>query len=304
VDIQAVNLKLINGAAITAESSSDAADAGGSGAILVEATKSIQLIGGKVLATVANGSQPGGDISLSAGQDISLTKSQISVKSEGLGNAGDIQLTAMDTILLDEATVTTEATQASGGNIKLTSEELISLNDSIIESSVQGDETTESGDINLDPDFIILQNSQILAQAVEGRGGNITLIANDAVLVDSFSRLDASSALGISGTVNIQAPTKFLSGAIVPLESQPVEVATLYGARCVAGAGGHFSTFVDYKTDGLSPTPGTFLASPLLLPSDQGVADSSARPENPVILTASIAPLVLGQSSEPTTACP
>ena len=43
------------------------------------------------------------------------------------------------------------------------------------------------GDISLDPDFIILQNSQILAKAVEGRGGNISLIASHAVLVDSFS---------------------------------------------------------------------------------------------------------------------
>jgi large exoprotein involved in heme utilization and adhesion len=241
---------------------------------------------------------------LSAGQDISLTKSQISVQSEGLGNAGDIQLTAVDTVLLDGATVTSEAAQASGGNIKLTAEELISLNDSIIESSVQGDENTQGGDISLDPKFIILQNSQILAKAVEGQGGNISLIASQAVLVDSFSVLDASSALGVSGSVNIQAPTKFLSGAIVPLEHQPVNVAALYGARCAAGAGGHFSTFVDSKTDSLAPTPGTFLASPLLLPSTRAVADTSAASSGPVVLTASIAPLVLGHAGEPTSACP
>jgi hypothetical protein len=90
----------------------------------------------------------------------------------------------------------------------------------------------------------------------------------------------------------------------VPLENQPVEVATLYGARCVAGAGGHFSTFVDSKTDSLSPTPGTFLASPLLLPSAQAVADTSAGPPSPVVLTASIAPLVMGHAGVPTTACP
>ena len=215
------------------------------------------------------------------------------------GNAGDIELTAVDTILLDGASITTEAANASGGIIKLTAEELIRLNDSTIASSVQGDANTAGGDINLDPDFIILQNSQILAQAVAGRGGNITLIANDAVLVDSFSTLDASSALGISGSVNIQAPTKFLSGAIVPLEQQPVNVATLYGARCAAGAGGHFSTFVDSKTDSLSPTPGMFLASPLLSPSAQTVASASS----PVVLTASIAPLVLGHAGAPTMAC-
>jgi filamentous hemagglutinin family protein len=241
------------------------------------------------------------NLTLSNGASVTAESTSESVDA---GNAGNIQLTATDTILLDGAMVTTEAAQASGGNIKLTASELIRLNDSTIASSVQGDPNTVGGDINLDPDFIILQNSQILAKAVQGEGGNITLIANDTVLVDSFSTLDASSALGISGTVNVQAPTKFLSEAIVPLDDQPVNVATLYGARCVAGAGGHFSTFVDSKKDSLSPTPGTFLASPLLRPSAQAVADSSARRHTPVILTASIAPLVLGQSSGPTTACP
>ena len=152
-----------------------------------------------------------------------------------------------------------------------------------------------------------IQLGQILAKAVQGQGGNISLIASQAVLVDSFSVLDASSALGVSGSVNIQAPTKFLSGAIVPLEQQPVNVATLYGARCAAGSGGHFSTFVDSKADSLSPTPGSFLASPLLLhlaSSAHAVADRSAGQQGSVILTASIAPLVLGHAGEPTTACP
>jgi large exoprotein involved in heme utilization and adhesion len=200
--------------------------------------------------------------------------------------------------------VTTEAAQASGGSIKLTAQDLIQLNDSLISSSVQGNAMTVGGDINLDPDFIILQNSQVLAKAVQGQGGNISLIANKAVLVDPFSTLDASSALGVSGSVNIQAPTKFLSGAILPLEQKPVNVAALYGSRCAASSGGQFSSFVDSKADSLSPTPGAFLASPLLHPAaSNAVAERSSGQRAPVILTASIAPLVLGHAG-PTTACP
>jgi large exoprotein involved in heme utilization and adhesion len=173
-------------------------------------------------------------------------------------------LTGAERIFLDGGLITTEAVQASGGNITLQADELIQMNNSKIASSVQGDVNTAGGDISLDPDFIILQNSQILAKAVQGQGGNITLIANDAVLVDPFSVLDASSALGVSGSVNIQAPIQNLSGTIVPLPQDPVPVTALYGSRCVAGAGGHFSTFVDSKADSLAPTPGTFLASPFL----------------------------------------
>jgi hypothetical protein len=104
----------------------------------------------------------------------------------------------------------------------------------------------------------------VLSTAEFGDGGPITLTANSAILVDPFSRLDASSQFGGSGTIDLQAPIQNLSGTIVPLPQDPVPVTALYGSRCVAGAGGHFSTFVDSKADSLAPTPGTFLASPFL----------------------------------------
>jgi large exoprotein involved in heme utilization and adhesion len=216
---------------------------------------------------------------------------------------------------MDKATVTTDATQASGGNIKLTANDTIQLVDSTIESSVQGDVTTAGGDISLDPDFIILQNSQILAKAVQGQGGNISLIANDAVLVDPFSVLDASSALGVSGSVDIQAPIQNLSGTIAPLPQDPAPVTALYGSRCVAGAGGHFSTFVDSKADSLAPTPGTFLASPFLplSPSSRaGALGHAGMPAGvsgvshtaPLQVASYSPPVLFGQSDGMLSVCP
>jgi hypothetical protein len=280
---------------------------GQGGLVSVVAKEFTTFLGeGSGIFTQASGDGSGGNIQVAAGSEVSLNNgASFAANSMGRADAGNIVIQSGDIIQLDNSSITTGAVNASGGNIKLQAEELIRLNNSTISSSVQGDATTVGGNISLDPEFIILQNSQILAKAVEGQGGNISLIASQAVLVDSFSVLDASSTLGVSGSVNIQAPTKFLSGAIVPLENQPVNVAALYGARCAAGAGGHFSTFVDSKTDSLSPAPGTFLASPLLLPSAQAVADTSAGPPpSPVVLTASIAPLVLGHAGEPMTACP
>ncbi|WNM58595.1 two-partner secretion domain-containing protein [Candidatus Nitrospira allomarina] len=211
------------------------------------------------------GAGAGGTISLVANQNFTLSNgARVSASSSGQGDAGNIDITGHDTILIDKATVTTEATQASGGEIKLTANDTIQLVDSTIESTVKGDARTVAGNIELDPDFIILQNSHILAKAVDGQGGNITLIASKGVLVDAQSTLEVTSERGISGTVNIESPIQVLSGTIVPLPDQPVNVATLYAARCVAGEGGHFSTFVDSKSDSVAPTPGTFLASPFL----------------------------------------
>ena len=304
LNITAKNIVITDNGLISTESQRE----GRGGNIMIKAANNLTVTGPSTIKAEANESGDAGNITVSVENlaltnGASVTAESTSVSSDA-GNAGNIQLTATDTILLDEAMVTTEAAQSSGGNIKLTAQELIRLNDSTIASSVQGDATTVGGNISLDPKFIILQNSQILAKAVQGQGGNISLIASQAVLVDSFSVLDASSALGVSGSVNIQAPTIFLSGAIVPLEKQPVDVATLYGARCAAGQGGNFSTFVDSKTDSLAPTPGKFLPSPLLPPSTQAVAGSPASPQSPVVLTASIAPLVMGHTGQPMTACP
>ena len=248
----------------------------------------------------------GGSIQVTTG-DLSLSNNaSISAQSTSTGNAGNINLLANNTILVENSAVTTEATEASGGNIDLQAQELIRLDNSIIESSVEGDATTVGGNISLDPEFIILQNSQILANAVEGQGGNISMFATNAVLVDPFSVLDASSALGVNGSLDIQAPIQNLSGTIAPLPEETVPVTALYSARCAAGQGGHFSTFVDSKTDSLSPRPSVFLASPLLSPSSEAsaMADASSGLQSPIALTASIAPLVLGHADEPTTACP
>ena len=159
--------------------------------------------------------------------------------------------------------VTTKAENALGGNIKFTAGNEIQLTDSQVTSLVQ-EGSGSAGSINFDPDFIVLKNSEVLSTAVSGDGGPISLTANKAILVDSFSNLDARSQFGGSGTIDIQAPIQNLSGTIAPLPQNPVPVTALYGTRCVAGEGGRFSTFVDSKTDSLAPTPGAFLASPFL----------------------------------------
>lgn len=272
VSIRTGSLNVSNGAAINSGTTSS----GNGGTIIVNASDNISISG-----KIADGT-PGGVYSRTSGSekdsgkggDIALTTeggsfflkngATVSVSSSGPANAGDIRITAHETILIDKATVTTEAAKASGGHIKLTANDTIQLVDSTIESTVKGDAKTVAGNIELDPDFIILQNSHILAKAVDGQGGNIDLVANKGVLVDAQSKLEVTSERGISGTVNIESPIQVLSGTIVPLPSTPVNVATLYAARCVAGEGGHFSTFVDSKTDSVAPRPGTFLASPFL----------------------------------------
>ena len=128
---------------------------------------------------------------------------------------------------------------------------------------MQGDATTQGGNISIDPDAVVIQNSQILANAANaGAGGNIEIVGN-VVLVDPQSVIDASSNLGVSGTVNIQAPIQNLSGTIAPLPDVIIEAATLYGARCAAQKGSNFSSLNVRGRDRIPPEPGDYLWTPL-----------------------------------------
>ena len=75
--------------------------------------------------------------------------------------------------------------------------------------------------MNIDPQFVILQNSQILAQAVQGPGGNISITTN-LLLPDANSVISASSKFGVNGTVTIQSPNAPASGQIQPLGKSPL----------------------------------------------------------------------------------
>src|ERR671930_1993903 len=97
-----------------------------------------------------------------------------------------------------------------------------------------------------------LQNSQIVANAFAGKGGNIRIQAQQAFLADPASTVSASSALGISGQVNIQAPVTSLSGAVTPLPQAFAQTTELLRSRCVERLQeGRVSRFVVGGRDGV-----------------------------------------------------
>jgi hypothetical protein len=161
------------------------------------------------------------------------------------------------------STVSTTADQASGGNIKLTAPNLVRIVDSTITSSVQGQAGSNGGNINIDPQIVVIQNSQLLANANAGAGGNINVAALGAVLVDPNSVLSATAGpAGISGSVNINSPIQVLSGALIPMKLAYTQTG-LSSDRCAADPKGQFSSFVQTGRDGAPQTPGGLASSPL-----------------------------------------
>ncbi len=203
----------------------------------------------------------------------------ISASSTGPGNTGNIQINAGNQFAMTNSSVTTEANQASGGAIKITTTPsgTVQLTDSTISASVL-DGTGGGGSVNIDPQFVILQNSQILANAVFGPGGNISITTN-LLLPDTTSVISASSQFGQQGNIVIQSPVSPGSGKIVPLGQKPLVATALLSQRCAALAGGNASSFTVAGRDSLPAEPGGWISSPLALnmaESNDGTARDTA----------------------------
>lgn len=208
----------------------------------------------------------GGNIGLTAGQSVTISNgAAVSASSTGPGNTGNIQINAGNQFAMTNSSVTTEASQASGGTIKITTTPsgMVQLTDSTISASVL-DGTGGGGSVNIDPQFVILQNSQILANAVQGPGGNIFITTN-LLLPDANSVISASSQFGQNGTVTIQSPNAPVSGQIQPLGKTPLIATSLLNQHCAAVAGGQFSSFTVAGRDRLPTGPESWLTSPLVL---------------------------------------
>ncbi|GJM30560.1 MAG: hypothetical protein DHS20C17_31950 [Cyclobacteriaceae bacterium] len=246
---------------------------GKGGTIAVRASEGIDISGNKTgISTKVEGVSSGGNIDLQSEKTILLTnEASLTAESFGEGNAGGIKLSTVGTIRLESGTITTQAFKASGGDISLNAEHMIHLRDSTLKSSVLGDENTTGGNISLDPQFVVLQGTRILATAESGFGGNIEIVGN-VLLADPFSvdplNLSASSARGpqFSGNVDIRAPIQNLSETIAPLSEEILKTAQLFSARCASLKGGKFSSFVKAGSFGITDSiMKKFLPSPLII---------------------------------------
>jgi large exoprotein involved in heme utilization and adhesion len=274
VTVDANQVQLNSGALITASTTG----AGDGGSVNINVSGTFSSNAGTVSSTATQAA--GGDINISAGQSVTLDNgSLITASSNGEGNAGNILINAGQQYRSINSSVTTQAEEASGGNITVLATGLVHLTNSELNASVEGSSTTVGGNILIDPLYVILENTQIVAQATQGQGGNINIFYTGAFLADPSSVIDASSQFGQSGTVTIQSPISPASGKINPLGQKPLITAALVNQRCAALAGGSISSFTVAGRDSLPSEPGGWLASPLALAAPSVGAGLEARGE-------------------------
>ncbi|MEB3293048.1 MAG: S-layer family protein, partial [Synechococcales bacterium] len=178
---------------------------------------------------------------------------QITVSNPGLGDAGNLNVNARAILLHDGASLRAEVNGGTQGNINLQANDILLLrHGSNITTNAQG--TATGGNITIKAPIIAgFENSDIVANAVRGRGGNIQ-ITTQGIFGLKFrpqltpeNDITASSEFGVNGTVQINLlsldPTNGLAEIAVDLvdASQNIDngcKATQGSSFIVSGRGG------------------------------------------------------------------
>jgi filamentous hemagglutinin family protein len=237
---------------------------GKAGDLILQSQQLILEEGARIIAMTL-GNKTGGNIQIQANQVYLTGESTISASSiRGKGDAGQIKLKIGKSLQMQDSTIETETQQADGGDIQIVSPGYLYLVGSQITTSVHGN-MGNGGNITLKPEFIVLDNARIQANAFEGDGGNIAItITGFYELAESV--IEASSEYGIDGEITIDSPDANVDESLVILQSNFSDVSRLLKSICNLG---HFekphNAFLIFPLAGspLSPTdwqPSAFLS--------------------------------------------
>ncbi|MEL6602247.1 MAG: filamentous hemagglutinin N-terminal domain-containing protein [Cyanobacteria bacterium J06614_10] len=180
----------------------------------------------------------------------------LNVANLGTGQAGALDAKAQS-IVLNGGDISAVTVSGQGGNIILDTQTLRSHQGSLIQATSLG--TGDGGNIEIDAQFVIgRENSDIIANAADGRGGNINITTQGIFGLQFRSQLTpqsditASSKLGIDGTVQIENSGLNANSGLVSLPSYFSDVDNEVTASC---SGDGNNQFVASGRGGLTLNP-------------------------------------------------
>ena len=209
--IETQQLRLFNGAQIAA----DTLGSGNARSLSITA-QNIELAGvapqgrSGIFAGAIAGTGAGGDIFLNSDRltirdGATISASNFSSRDQsppGTGAAGNINLQAR-TISLNNGSINASTATGGRGNISLRSQTLTLLNQSLISTNSQG--TEPGGNIALNTDFLVgYRNSDITANAINARGGRVTVDAQSIFGIAPRDRLTSESDITASSELGIE----------------------------------------------------------------------------------------------------
>ncbi|MEQ8383579.1 MAG: filamentous hemagglutinin N-terminal domain-containing protein [Coleofasciculus sp. A1-SPW-01] len=250
----------------------------------------------------------GGDINInSPTSELNIRdRAAVSVSATGTGNAGDINIDVRS-LLLDQGLISATSLSGEGGNINLKVAETFILRNNSQLSTRAGTETSgggNGGDMTIDANFIVAvlsENSDIIANAFEGNGGNITINTQTILglqlseILTPNSDIIASSELGVDGRIVINTPNIDPSRGLIELPSTFSDPSGQIISGCPADTG---DRFVVTGRGGIPHSPGQYLSGRAIWEDTRGLSSQSfpsSTPTNSQLSQTNTPPLIEAQ---------
>ncbi|EAZ90881.1 beta strand repeat-containing protein [Crocosphaera chwakensis] len=199
--------------------------------------------------------------------------SEVTVSSFGVGDAGNINIEAGDILLDNSSRLSAETASGEGGNITLDVDQNLILRRNSTISTTAG--TTEGlgngGNIDINTLFIIAvptENSDIIANAFLGRGGNINIDAAGIFGIEERKRLTplsditASSQFGQVGNIGLNRPDVDPQRSLVKLPDEVVDTSNVIVDACRPGGALTRGEFTITGRGGLPSNPNEGVDNP------------------------------------------
>jgi hypothetical protein len=217
---------------ISSESKSTALTAGGdAGEIVVEAAHTITVADEGVVSVASAGIGGGGSILLDAGDTIRLeNRALVSAEAAGARDAGRITLMAGYGIEGVDSEIVTRAAVGGGGQVVLETSELVHLIRTDIDAQVNAG-GGNGGDIEIDPQLVVLNDSDLIANAIDGNGGSILIVANQLLSSKDSGRF-FSSQFGLDGSEVVTAPQSEVPSNLASIQQSVIDASDLMAERC------------------------------------------------------------------------
>ena len=271
--IEAGNLRVDGGdsnssSGISAESKLSDSNSGDSGRLTVSAGV-IEISNGAVISTATKGGGNAGDIIIGQSAHLIIGPNNIITENNTLafnnperptgrlilnggsietssdfagvstGRAGSIKIAVTDEVQLLNTSLLNASTDDGSpkndsqvGSILIRAPTLVYLLDSTVTSSAAGGDSN-GGNISIDPELVVLNNSNITAQAFGGNGGNITIVT-DHFFTSSGSVVTASSQGGIDGNIVVGDPADEVTAELLALSTDFLNPDTWVAESCSA----------------------------------------------------------------------
>ncbi len=256
----------------------------GAGGDLTINTRQLTVTDGAQIQAVAYETGVGGSLTINTDLLSIDNGGRVAVDSFGLGDSGNLAVRARSLSLDQGARLTATAAFGNGGNIQLNNlATLVLRRGSIISAQAgTGNGMGNGGNIAIESGFVVatpLEDSDIIARAAQGQGGNITIETRGlygiaerrAIAGNRTNDIDASSDFGISGTIAVVQPNTDVNQGMTELPRQVLEEDAAVVQSCQAKN----NRFVITGRGGLpaAPTEATEMTAPLV---DLGPIDFKA----------------------------